>query len=120
GLDEFGISNNADASIGAVVVGGDWAAGSLVAGAQDAGAAGFGTGDTLQTVGNTGLVARITSVTIKGAATGSLAPGVHCGFGAERLDAVKIGGKSFVLTPGVSNDSLPIPFADDLRLLEVA
>jgi hypothetical protein len=111
---------NADASIGAVIVRRDWAASSIVAGAQDTGAAGFGIGDTLQTVNDTALVARIASITIKGDATGSLIAGDHFGFVAQQIDKLRIGSRSFALTAGSSNDSFAIPFTNDLRLLEVA
>jgi hypothetical protein len=111
---------NADASIGAVIVRRDWAASSIVAGAQDAGAAGFGIGDTLQTVNDTALIARIASITIKGDATGSLIAGDHFGFVAQQIDKLKIGSRIFALSAGPSNDDFAIPFTDDLRLLEVA
>jgi hypothetical protein len=90
-----------------------------VAGARDAGAAGFGLGDTLQTVANTGLIARIASITIKGDATGSLATGDHFGFVAQQIDRLKIGPRTFPSTPGAGNDAVAILFTNDLRLLEV-
>jgi hypothetical protein len=111
---------NADASIGAVSVGRDWVASSLVAGAQDTGAPGFGIGDTVQAVGNTPLIARIASITIKGDIFGSLAAGDHFGFVAQQIGKLKIGPRLLTLNAGPSNDSVPIPFTDDVRLLEVS
>lgn len=119
GFDMTTIPTNADASIGAVSIVGDWVASSLVAGAQDSGPAGFGVGDSLQLVGNTSLVARIASITIKGAVSGSVTSADHFGFVAEMIGKLKIGTKSFTLNAGVSNDDLAIPFTDDTRLSEV-
>jgi hypothetical protein len=111
---------NADASIGAVSVGRDWVASNLVAGAQDAGAGGFGIGDTLQGVGNTTLVARIVGITVKGDANGSLVAGDHFGFVAQQIDKLKIGLRTFALGAGPGNDNVAIPFTNDVRLLEVS
>jgi hypothetical protein len=110
---------NADASIGAVTVGHDWVACSLVAGAQDAGAAGFGVGDMLQGVGNTALIARIARITIKGDVNGSIVTGDNFGFVAQQIDKLRIGPRVFALTPGPSNDNVAVPFTDDVHLLEV-
>jgi hypothetical protein len=117
GFDFELIPSNADASIGSVLVGGDWVAGSLVAGAQDTGAHGFGVGDTLQTIGDTPLISRITSITIKGDATGSLNFGDHFGFVAQQIDKLNI--DSRVVALSANKDNVAIPFTDDLRLLEV-
>jgi hypothetical protein len=120
GFDFNQVPSNADASIGAVVVGRDWVASSIVAGAEDTGADGFGINDSLQTVDDTALVARIASITIKGDASGSLIAGDHFGFVAQQIDKLRIGSRVFVLDVGPSNDSFAIPFTDDLRLLEVS
>jgi hypothetical protein len=113
--------NNADASIGVVSVGRTWEASSLVAGARDVGAAGFGVGDALQTFGDTALIARIASITIKGEVSGSLAADDNFGFVAQQIDKLKIGGRTFTLTPGPSSpaDNFLLPFTDDVHLLEV-
>jgi uncharacterized repeat protein (TIGR01451 family) len=113
------IPNNADASIGAVVVGGSWKASSLVAGAQDTGATGFGVGDTLQATNNTSLTARIASITIKGEVTGSFDSTDNFGFVAQQIDKVKIQGRSIPLTTGPSNDNILVAFTDDVHILEV-
>jgi hypothetical protein len=115
-------SVNADASIGAVSVGGDWQASSLVAGAQDAGTPGFGVGDTLQTVDDTALIARIASISIRGQVIGSVAAGDHFGFVAEEIGRMTIAGRPVALTPGAGNDTtgIAIPFTNDVAILEVA
>jgi hypothetical protein len=112
---------NADAAIGLMSVGRDWAASSLVAGAQDSGADGFGINDSLQTVGNTGLIARIASITIKGDATGSFAASDNFGFVAQQIDKLKIGARTFALALGPSSptDNFLLAFTDDVHLLEV-
>jgi hypothetical protein len=110
---------NADASIGPVKVGRDWIASSLVAGARDSGADGFGQNDALQLGGDPELTARIASIRIKGLATGSARLNDHFGFVAQQIDQLRIGARAFELTPGPSNDSLALPHLADLRLLEV-
>jgi hypothetical protein len=120
GFDSTGSPVNADAAIGAVTVGHDWMASSLVAGAEDNGAVGFGVGDTLQTAGNTALIARIASITIKGNVTGSFSPGDCFGFVAQQIDKLIIAGRTAPLTTGPGNDHVIAPFSDDVHLLEVS
>jgi hypothetical protein len=110
---------NADASIGPVSVSGDWIASSLVAGAQDAGTPGFGEGDIVQMVGNTALISRIASVTIRGDLTGSLTNNDQFGFVAQQIDKFRSGGRSAVLTPGKTNNAFFFDHTDDVALLEV-
>jgi hypothetical protein len=117
GFDAIQSPADADASIGPVTVGGDWVASILVAGAEDSGFPGFGIGDVLQTVGDTPLVARIVSITIKGDATGSTVSGDHFGFVAQQIGGLKIGGRTFALS--AAKDNILIPFNHDLHLLEV-
>jgi hypothetical protein len=110
---------NADASIGKVKVGQRWVASSLVAGAQDAGTAGFGVDDILQFTNDTTLVARIARIAIGEAITGSKAAGDNFGFVAQQIDALSIAGRPAALNPGAGNDNVAIPFTDDVHLLEV-
>jgi hypothetical protein len=127
--------SNADASIGAVTVGRDWVASSLVAGATNRGAddAAGGTGinrdnvnfgdghDVHQSGGSVTLIARIAKISIKGDVGGSFAPGDHFGFVAQQIDKLKIGTQTFTLAPGPSSpaDKILIPFTNDVRLVEV-
>ncbi len=111
---------NADASIGTVTVGGDWVASSLVAGAEDKGAPGYGDGEVRQSVGNTALIARIASVTIKGFILGTEVDGDVFGFVAEHLVKFRaFDGQSIPLKPGPSNDNLATGFTFDIGFLEV-
>jgi uncharacterized repeat protein (TIGR01451 family) len=110
---------NADASIGAVTVGGSWKASSLVAGAMDSGATGFGVGDSLQTVDNTPLIARIASITIKATVIGTSDTADHFGFVAQQIDKVKLGGRSISLAAGPTNDNILLPLVNDVHILEV-
>jgi len=112
-------ARHADAAIGIVSVGANWVASDLVAGAQDKGATGFGVGDTSQTVNNTGLIARIASIAIKGVVQGTVAGGDHFGFVAEQIGKLSVGGKAIALTTGPGNDDVLIPSSLDVRLLEV-
>ena len=93
---------NADAAIGAVSVGANWASSSLVAGVVPAADGGFNDNDTLQTTNNTGLVARIASISIKGTLQAS-AP-YRYAFLAEHIAKMSIGGKPIGLQTGPRND----------------
>lgn len=119
GFDTSQAAFNADASIGPVSVSGDWVASSLVAGAQDAGTPGFGEGDIVQAVGNTALISRIASVTIRGDITGSLTTGDRFGFVAQQIDKFRSAGRSAVLTPGKTNNAFFFDHTNDVALLEV-
>jgi hypothetical protein len=116
---------NADAQIGAVVVG-DWIASNLVAGVQDDADAArdddFGEGDDFLILGGTPTIARIASITIRGTALGSLfAGGDHFGFVAQQIGSLKIGGTAIPLAPGPGNDLLGqlVGLTGDLRVREV-
>jgi hypothetical protein len=96
---------NADASIGTVTVLNDWRASSIVAGAIDAGASGFGQGDT--SIGfndTTALTARIASITIVGQLLGNDTQFGAFGFVAQEIVKLQITGYLVPLTPGPSND----------------
>jgi hypothetical protein len=108
---------NADASIGVVKIGGDWTASSIVAGAMDTGADGFGVGDSLQTTNNTALVARIASIQISGVVSDAQASTANFGFVAQQIVKLKIEGRSIPLTP--AKDSFTLPFTDGVHVLEV-
>jgi hypothetical protein len=110
---------NADASIGSVTVGGDWTGSSLVAGAQDTGGAGFGVGDTLQTVGDTALIARIASIKIAGDLTGIPVSAGNTGFATQQFGTFKLGGRSIPFNPGKSNDAFFFDHTGNAALNEV-
>jgi hypothetical protein len=93
GFDLNGGTDNADASIGPVKVGGNWALSNLVAGAQDSSAIGYGVGDTLQTVSNGALIARIAGITIAGKVVGSES-GTR-GFVSQQIDFLGSPGRRF-------------------------
>jgi hypothetical protein len=119
GFDLNGDTDNADASIGPVKVGGSWSFSNLVAGARDTGAVGYGVGDSLQTVSNGMLIARIAGITIGGKVLGSES-GTY-GFVSQQIDFLKIAGKKIALTDGPSNDgSKPIPGATNIFIEEVS
>jgi hypothetical protein len=119
GFDLNGDTDNADASIGPVKVGGSWSFSNLVAGARDTGASGYGVGDTLQTVSNGTLIARIAGIKIGGKAIGSESG--TCGFVSQQIDFLKIAGKRIALTDGPSNDgSKAIPGAKNIFVEEVS
>lgn len=122
GYDPLVIAVNADAQIGAVKIGGAWTASSLVAGAEDVGADGFGNFfDTAIAGGNANIVSRIASITIGKLAIGTpeaLLPDDHYGFVAQQVGSFKANGRTFALTAG--GDSVALGPTNDLRVREVA
>jgi hypothetical protein len=107
-------ATNGEAQIGAVKVGGDWAASNLVAGAKNLGAddTAGGTGANADNVnfgdthdvsigaGSLGLMAKIASITIGGQLFGtpdSFSAADQFGFVAQQIGAVKIGGSVILL-----------------------
>ena len=112
---------NADATIGAVTVGGDWVASSLVAGAA-AGDAFFGNGgDVLIAGGNPAKVATIASIAIAGQVLGTVGGADSFGFVAEKIVSFSVGGTVFPLTAGRSNDlaGLDVGATFDVKVREV-
>jgi len=109
---------NGDASIGKVLVKGDWIASSLAAGVVDATADGFGRNDQRIPTGSDNLLARVASITIKGEAKGTVAADDFYGFTAELFDSVKIAGAALGLTG--SKDTIVMDTAcKDFRLIEL-
>jgi hypothetical protein len=123
GYDINGIPVSGDAQIGAVSVGGDWIASNLVCGAT-AGADGvFGTADDAEIPGETtSTAATIASIRIQGTVLGTFATvnaTDHYGFVAEEIGSLSIGGVTFALEAGPSNDAFDIGGTQDVSLREV-
>ena len=119
GYDPDLVAANADASIGPVKVGRDWDGSDLVAGVVDATGDGFGRNDTLIAGGNPALPARIASITIQRAATGTVVPNTdHFGITAEEIGKAKITKIRQPLTDG-KDDLLIAKSTNDFRLVEV-
>jgi hypothetical protein len=111
---------NADASIGAVEIGGKWTASSLAAGVRDSGGDGFGINDALQTTSDDpALVARIASIVIKGIVAGSAASGDHFGFVAQQIGSFKSRGFTAALTAGTDAPIELSPITGDVTLREI-
>jgi hypothetical protein len=122
GYDKDGMPVNGDAGLGKVVIKGNLEASSIVAGAT-AGADGFfGNGDDALIAGGNEVIAKIASITIKGAVLGSAAAADHFGIVAEELGKLKIGGVLQPLIEGPGNDlaGIPLGTTDDVRAREVA
>ena len=121
GYDRTGAGVNSSAGIGRIVVGGDWVASDLVAGAQAGDDGSFGTDDDARISGNNPVIARIASILIKGAATGTDAVGDHFGFIAEKIGSFKAAGATLALTAGPGNDlsGRRVGLTGDLRVREV-
>ena len=86
-----------NAQIGAVTVGGDWIASSLVAGVQNSG---FGLnhfGDSNDTIigALANSIAKISSITIGGVVTGTASLIDHFGFLSHTIGSFKAGGITF-------------------------
>jgi hypothetical protein len=122
GYDRGGVAMNADAAIGRVLVGRNWLASDVVAGAS-AGADGlFGTDDDVLISIDNPFIARIASIVIKGTATGTAGESDHFGFVAEEIGAFESGNTNLTLQRGRSNDTagLPVGITADLFVREVA
>jgi hypothetical protein len=110
---------NPDASVGRVIVNGDWTASSLAVGVVDASGDGFGRNDTPIDIGlDTAAISRIARLVIKGTVTGSAAEGDFFGITAERIGFAKIHGVVQSLTRG-ADDILLDSVNNDFRLVEV-
>ena len=91
GYDRFGNAANGDAQIGSVVVNGEWAGSSLVAGVLDVNNDGFGGADDIVIpAGNDQIIARISSIIIGGNGGGS--------FVAQQIDSMTVAGAKVALT----------------------
>lgn len=105
GFDLALVGQNADAAIGAITVGTDWRASTVLAGAK-AGTDGFeGTADDTKLTGGTvrdtvGIFSQIASLTIKGQAFGTTALGDSFGVVAELIGKAKIGKATLKLDKG--------------------
>jgi hypothetical protein len=123
GYDRTAAAVNADAAIGAVVVGRAWLASSLVAGATR-GANGFFGADGGELIARDNpIVAKIASIVIRRSVSGT--EGIdddQFGFVAEQIRAFKAAGERLSLTTGPSTDlaGLRVGRTGDLVVREVA
>jgi hypothetical protein len=125
GYNATGAPVNADVTIGAVKVLGQWIASDLVAGVRAGDDGIFATGDANETLipGGNAIVAKIASITIAGAAFGTLSDlRDGFGFGAEEIGSMKIGKAKLPLQKGARNDTTPLVAAltGDVRVREVS
>jgi hypothetical protein len=128
GYNATGDGLNADAAIGSIKIGGHFRSSTVLAGVfagddglegtlDDAKLSGFGVRDNT-TVAT--LVSQIASITIKGQALGTSAPGDGFGIVAEQINAAKIGGSSlpFVKGPHTIADFIGLVATDDFSIGE--
>jgi hypothetical protein len=112
---------NGNAQIGPVTVGHDWVASSVAAGVLPVNGQ-FGDADDAP-LGpiNDGIAARISRITIRGQALGTVGGTDHYGFVAQQIGSLNIGGTAYPLQPGAGNDlaGLAVGATSDLRLREV-
>ncbi len=114
---------NPDAQIGTITVLKNWTASSVVAGAYDAGAGGFGTAGNAKIAGadNAAIVSKIAGIVIGGSITGTAGGGDHFGFVAQQIASFKVGAKTQLLTAGSGTDLVdPITSTADTSLREIA
>jgi hypothetical protein len=114
---------NGGASIGAVKVGVDWVASSIVAGAKNSGfpasVSPFGNGNDAKIVGSA-LVSKIASITIGGYLSGTPnTAGDHFGFVAQQIGSFKLGGAVIPLGAGAHNDNRTFTVAPEVTIHEV-
>jgi hypothetical protein len=125
GYNVFLAAVNGDAQIGAVSVGSDWVASSLVAGVKNtaSGNSQFGnSGDASIGAGNLDIIAKIASINIGGQVFGtpvSTSGTDHYGFVAQQIGAIKVGGTTIALAAGASNDNHVVGETTDLNIHEV-
>jgi hypothetical protein len=124
GVDASGTARNADAQVGPVVVGGDWVASSIAAGAVPGANGFFGDADDARMAGvlvkDDPLVAsRIASLTVGGRVTGTAGGADHYGLVAEVVGAVTVEGTALPLTAGPGNDDVPVGVTGDFRVNEI-
>jgi hypothetical protein len=126
-------SSNADAQIGPVVIGGDWIASSLVAGAAPGVDGHYGNADDVKMSGGgikdvSTVSSKITSIVIGGQVMGTPAlVNDHFGFVAENIGSFKVKGgtTNYSLIAGNSNDDIVLSLkfggllGDDTRLNEI-
>jgi hypothetical protein len=127
------ISANADAQIGPVVIGGDWIASSLVAGATPGGDGQYGNANDAKMFGAgvkdvATVSSKITSIVIGGQVMGTpTLVNDHFGFVAENIGSFKVKGgtTTYSLTAGNSNDDILLSLifggliGSDTRLNEI-
>jgi hypothetical protein len=111
------------ASIGAVKVGVDWVASSIVAGAKNSGfpasASPFGDANDTK-IGGSAIVSRIARITIGGYLRGTPSVnGDHFGFIAQQVGSFKVGGAVIPLTPAAHSDNRTFTVAQDVTIHEV-
>lgn len=124
GYDYFAAGRNADAQIGTVRVGGSWIASNLLAGAAPGFDGDPGNTDDTKLMGAgvkdiAGLYSKINSVTIGGAALGTVGGSDHFGIVAEIVGSLRVGPTAFVLANGKSNDDRLIGLSGDFRVNEI-
>jgi hypothetical protein len=128
GYDSLGLPVNADATIGAVTVSGDWVASNLVAGVRSSDPFFGNGGETLIVSGSPAVaggdpkkIAKITSIVIAGEAIGTPGGTDHFGFVAEEIGSFSVGGTKFPLTNGAGNDlsGLRVGSTLDVKVREV-
>ena len=129
---QSGAVKNGDAGLGAVTVGGNWIASSIVAGITNYGADhDSGGGDDDLSFGNSDdhlislgtpsatVLSAIASITIKGFATGTLGGADTFGFIAQQIGAVKVGARTYTLAPGTDPIGFALGNTGDLIVREV-
>ena len=127
GFDLLGVAKNADAQIGPVVVGGDWIASDLVAGAVTGAGGRYGDAGDAKISGAgvkdvATVFSKITSISIGGQVIGTATVGDHYGFVAQNIAIFKVKGglTTYPLVVGNGNDSLLLTILlNDVRLDEI-
>jgi hypothetical protein len=123
GYDRNGYEVHADASIGTVVIHGDFVASSISAGVGPGPNQKFGDLDDSK-LGGLGfdvpeVPSRIDRVTIGGRVRGTDTSGDHLGIVAETIGVVTVGGRRLALNSGVGNDEIVVGDTGDFRINEI-
>ena len=112
-----------EVQIGVVKVGGDWIASNLLCGVDlvDGKAGDLNDRLALGSPINTGTIAKIASITIKGQVQGTAAAGDQFGIVAEQIGSLSVGGKAYTLLAGPASaaDFITLGATSDFKALEV-
>ncbi len=108
-------AGNADASIGAITIGGDWIASTVIMGATIGADFAAGTADDAKAAGrdNPAIFSTIGSLTIKGQALGTAGDTTDMfGIVAERIGKATVGGRTFAFKTGTNEAFFAAPTLD--------
>jgi hypothetical protein len=120
GYDLSGVASNGAVRSGNVLLGGNWTASNVVAGAMAGDDGLFGTEDDALIPSDSAVVSRIALLQIKGEVAATPEDTDHFGIVAAQIAAARNGERTIALAPGAGNDiNVRAGAADDVRIMEI-